>query len=373
MAAAKSAKKLATSSRKVAKKTSSRRRTSSAKSRTGKAPSRKALTDSDVKAIMDKWAKVRASKSKAAKKRSGKKAARRSGLVKITPEMRAAAKKADAAMLGSTAMTPEKTKAAMKAWADVRKAREALNAATREARGVRFMQTGIKRRTPAKGKASGGRGKAAGGRKAPTTVADLQAQQLGPAMAAAAGLVKLTPSQEKAIETMVQSAKSGGRKPATRKTASSKALKALSDADIRAIEKKWAAVRAAKTAKAKPAKTRTPSKGRTPSKTALMKAVAQTSGSPMGGVNGLVYRAADGAPWGWEDDAALAATLKAPSGKAARMNQRLAAGQVVTAAQVLDDAASQGNKAWVCMGPRRTGCGGGSNTLRGSRQVGRLL
>jgi hypothetical protein len=42
----------------------------------------------------------------------------------------------------------------------------------------------------------------------------------------------------------------------------------------------------------------------------------------------------------------------------------------ITFKQVMDTIRSEKLKGWVCVGPRRTGCGGGSKNLRGGHQIG---
>lgn len=49
---------------------------------------------------------------------------------------------------------------------------------------------------------------------------------------------------------------------------------------------------------------------------------------------------------------------------------RGAAGGTVTAKQILDTIRAEKLKSWVCVGPRRTGCGGGAKNLRGGHQIG---
>lgn len=56
-----------------------------------------------------------------------------------------------------------------------------------------------------------------------------------------------------------------------------------------------------------------------------------------------------------------------------RKELRSAAGGFVTAKQILDTINAEKLKSWVCVGPRRTGCGGGSKNLRGGHQVGRFI
>ena len=49
---------------------------------------------------------------------------------------------------------------------------------------------------------------------------------------------------------------------------------------------------------------------------------------------------------------------------------RQAAGDKVTFKQVMDTIRAEKLKGWVCVGPKRTGCGGGSRNLRGGHQIG---
>ena len=49
---------------------------------------------------------------------------------------------------------------------------------------------------------------------------------------------------------------------------------------------------------------------------------------------------------------------------------RQAAGDKVTFKQVMDTIRAEKLKGWVCVGPKRTGCGGGSKNLRGGHQIG---
>jgi hypothetical protein len=58
--------------------------------------------------------------------------------------------------------------------------------------------------------------------------------------------------------------------------------------------------------------------------------------------------------------------LTSPKRKALRD----AAGDVVTFKKVMDTIQAEKLKSWVCVGPRRTGCGGGAKNLRGGHQVG---
>lgn len=56
--------------------------------------------------------------------------------------------------------------------------------------------------------------------------------------------------------------------------------------------------------------------------------------------------------------------------KANRKALRKAAGNVITHKQIMEQIAAEDLVSWVCVGKRRTGCGGGSKSLRGSHQIG---
>lgn len=53
-----------------------------------------------------------------------------------------------------------------------------------------------------------------------------------------------------------------------------------------------------------------------------------------------------------------------------RAELREAAGGRITADEILKTIKNEQLKSWVCVGPRRTGCGGGAKNLRGGHQIG---
>lgn len=59
-------------------------------------------------------------------------------------------------------------------------------------------------------------------------------------------------------------------------------------------------------------------------------------------------------------------------GKQGMRRARKAAGQVLTYNQLMKALSGTRLKAWVCAGPKRTGCGGGRKRYGGSRQIGVL-
>jgi hypothetical protein len=66
---------------------------------------------------------------------------------------------------------------------------------------------------------------------------------------------------------------------------------------------------------------------------------------------------------------AMSSTRRAALRKAAGSAKNTSGG-VIKFSDIMDTIRQEKLKSWVCVGPRRTGCGGGAKNLRGGHQVG---
>ena len=307
-------------------------------------------------------------------------------------------KKATLEMLKKTAMTPAKRRAAEKKWAAVRAARRKLDSATRDARGVRFMSpTGKRRKKKATSKSSKSGGPIS--RTSPATPARSKkkvakkkvAKKKATARRLSAGagkkktrtrIAKKRPSVTTTSTSTVRkkrTTKRTARGPTTTASATVRKKRTTKRTTKRTAKTRTAKTRTAKTrtAKTRTAKTRTAKTRTAKTRTRAATTAAHVMRKPPAEMGGMRYRDKDGSPYGWESESAMADSFKIPKGqegreRAARTIERGQAGRVVTARQILEEAHAEGLKAWVCVGPSRTGCGGGSMALRGGRQAGRL-
>lgn len=148
---------------------------------------------------------------------------------------------------------------------------------------------------------------------------------------------------------------------ARRKKARRKGKRRATKAQLRALKKAHAANRRKHAKKRKPKRRKTAKRRKTSRKRSVahhMRAASRRGFQPQSSGGGVASHYHSGSR-SYAANIAKASKRRRRKAKGMKRFSKKSKGGVVTAASIIKGARSQGYKAWVCAGPKRSGCGGG--------------